>query len=139
MANKVSEVMTSGPITVDTSASVQQVAQIMRDQDVGDVVVTDENGVCGVVTDRDIVVRALAVDGDPTRTKVGDICSRNLVAVSADDDVEEAVRIMREHAVRRLPVTRDQQLVGIVSIGDLAIEEDRRSALADISDAPPNT
>ncbi|NED99976.1 CBS domain-containing protein [Phytoactinopolyspora halotolerans] len=139
MAQKVSEVMTGGPVTADVSTSVQQVAQMMRDQGIGDVVVTDENGVCGLVTDRDIVVRGLAVNGDPTRMTVGDICSRNLVAVNADDDIDEAVRIMREHAVRRLPVTRDQQLVGMVSIGDLAVDQDRRSALADISAAPPNT
>ncbi|WP_129666311.1 CBS domain-containing protein [Phytoactinopolyspora endophytica] len=138
MAQKVSEIMTGAPVTVDTNASVQEVAQLMRDRDIGDVVVTDDNGVCGLVTDRDIVVRALAVDGDPTRTKIGDICSRDLVAIGADDDVDHAVRIMRERAVRRLPVTQEQQLVGMVSIGDLAVDQDRRSALADISAAPPN-
>jgi CBS domain-containing protein len=138
MAQKIKDVMTTGPVTVDVEASFQQVAQTMRDQAIGDVIVTDANGVCGLVTDRDIVVRGLAGGGDPATMRVGDICSRDLVAVNADDDIDEAVQVMRERAVRRLPVVRDQELVGIVSIGDLAVDQDRRSALADISAAPPN-
>lgn len=139
MAGKVSDVMTNAPATVDVGTSVQQAAQLMRDRDVGDLVVTDDNGVCGVVTDRDLVVRGLATDGDPARMSIGELCSRDLVAVNADDEVDAAVQIMRDRAVRRLPVVRDQQLVGIVSIGDLAINQDRSSALADISAATPNT
>ncbi|NED96922.1 CBS domain-containing protein [Phytoactinopolyspora alkaliphila] len=138
MAQKVSEVMTPGPITVDTEVSVQQVAQTMRDQGIGDVIVTDSTGVCGLVTDRDIVIRGLAEGGDPSSMRVGELCSRDLVTVNADDNIDEAVRVMREHAVRRLPVVQDRELVGVVSIGDLAVDQDRRSALADISAAPPN-
>jgi CBS domain-containing protein len=138
MTHTVRDVMTSAPVTVDAGSSVQQVAQLMRDRGIGDVLVTDDSGVCGLVTDRDIVVRGIAGNGDASSMQIGDICSHNLVAVEADADVNEAVRLMREHALRRLPVTQDQHLVGIVSIGDLAIDQDRRSALADISAAPPN-
>lgn len=138
MAEKVSEVMTDAPATVDANASFAQVAAMMRDQDIGDVIVTEENSVCGMVTDRDIVVRGLAGDGDPSSMRIGDICSRDLVAVNADANIDEAVQLMRTHALRRLPVTRDGQLAGVVSIGDLAVTQDRQSALADISAAPPN-
>jgi CBS domain-containing protein len=138
MAKTISEVMTSEPVTVDGSTSISQVAHIMREHDIGDVLVTDDKGVYGVVTDRDIVVRAVTTDGNPANMKVGDICSRELVAVNVDDGIDQAVQLMREHALRRLPVLRDQQLVGVVSIGDLAVDQDRRSALADISAAPPS-
>lgn len=138
MAEKVSEVMTDAPATVDANASFAQVAAMMRDQDIGDVIVTEEDSVCGMVTDRDIVVRGLAGDGDPSNMRIGDICSRDLVAVNADANIDEAVQLMRTHALRRLPVTRDGQLAGVVSIGDLAVTQDRQSALADISAAPPN-
>lgn len=138
MAQKISEVMTGEPVSIDVSTSLQQAAATMREHDVGDLLVTDDNGVCGVVTDRDIVVRGLAGDADPARVRVGDICSRDLVAVDAQEDIDVAVRLMREHALRRLPVTTEGRLAGIVSIGDLAVDQDRRSALADISAAAPN-
>ena len=83
--------------------------------------------------------RALAEGADPNTTAVGDICSRELTTLKPTDSVGQAVRLMREKAVRRLPVVEDTGwVVGIVSIGDLAVDRDRRSALADISAAPPN-
>jgi CBS domain-containing protein len=132
--------MTGGPTTVDAGASISQVAEIMRDQSIGDVLVTDSTGLMGMVTDRDIVVRALAGDaaGNPRDMHVGEICSRDLVFVEADADIDEAIELMRTHALRRLPVVHDGQLAGIVSIGDLAVDQDRRSALADISASAPN-
>ncbi|NDL56803.1 CBS domain-containing protein [Phytoactinopolyspora mesophila] len=140
-AKTIREVMTGGPTTVEAGAPISQVAQIMRDEGIGDVLVTDSTGLMGVVTDRDIVVRALAGDagGDPRNTTVGDICSRELVTVNADADIDEAIRLMRTHAMRRLPVVDGGQLTGIVSIGDLAVDQDRRSALADISMTAPNS
>jgi CBS domain-containing protein len=112
----------------------------MRANDIGDVIASDDKGgITGIVTDRDIVVRVVAEGRDPSATPIEDIASRDLTAVSPDDPVERAVELMRERAVRRLPVVKRGKVVGIVSIGDLAVERDPGSALADISAAPPNT
>jgi CBS domain-containing protein len=110
----------------------------MREHDIGDVVVLEDRRLGGILTDRDIVVRALAEGRDPEKTKVGDICSRDLTTVSPTDSVGYAVRLMRAKAIRRLPVVEEGQVVGIVSLGDMAIEKDRRSVLGEISAAPPN-
>jgi CBS domain-containing protein len=90
------------------------------------------------VTDRDLVIRGLAENCDPDRTTIGSICSAELCTVAPTDPVDKAVRFMRDRAVRRLPVVDDGQILGVVSIGDLAMELDERSALAEISAAPPN-
>ena len=92
----------------------------------------------GILTDRDIVVRAVADGLDVTATHAGDVVSRELVLLSPEDTVERAISLMREHAVRRIPVVDGDRPVGIVSIGDLALERDQESALAEISAAPPN-
>jgi CBS domain-containing protein len=93
----------------------------------------------GILTDRDIVVRVLAEGLDPDQTRVGDICSRVLTTVSPDDGVSHAVRVMREKAIRRLPVEAGGRVIGMLTIGDIAVERDVGSVLADISAAPPNT
>jgi CBS domain-containing protein len=112
----------------------------MRANDIGDVIVTDDNGgICGILTDRDLVVRLIAEGRDPRATRIGDIASRDLASVTGDEPVERAVQLMREKAVRRLPVVEQGRVIGIVSIGDLAVERDPDSALADISAAPPNS
>lgn len=139
MAQTLKDLMTPNPLTVTMGTSILEAAQQMRDQGIGDVIVTDGGKVCGIVTDRDIVVRAIADGCEPTTTSVGDICSRDLVTLGPAADVTEAVTLMRERALRRLPVVENGKPVGIVSIGDLAIERDEDSALADISAAPPNT
>jgi CBS domain-containing protein len=139
MAQSIREVMTPNPAMCPATSTVADAARFMRDSDVGDVLVERDGTVCGIVTDRDIVVRAIADGQDPAKTKVGDICSRTLVSLSPVDSVEDAVRLMREKALRRLPILEDDRVVGIVSIGDLAVERDPDSALADISAAPPNT
>jgi CBS domain-containing protein len=110
----------------------------MRDANIGDVIVLQDDQICGILTDRDIVVRAVAEGREPATTKVADICSQELTTVSPTDEVEEAVRLMREKAIRRLPVVEGGKPVGIVSIGDLAVERDPHSALGRISAAPPN-
>jgi len=131
--------MTPSPHTLDPRASVQEAALVMSDNDIGDVIVCDGERVCGIVTDRDITIRAVAHGKDPASTKLGDICSKELTTVSPDDLVDDAVRLMRTKAIRRVPVVEDGKPVGVVSIGDLAIDLDRQSALADISTAPPNS
>jgi CBS domain-containing protein len=136
----IQDVMTSNPRTVKASAPVSEAAEAMRDIDSGAVVVVDDSDrVAGILTDRDIAVRSIAEGRDPSSTKVSAIATMELATLSPSDTVKEAVRLMREKAVRRLPVVDGGRAVGIVSIGDLAIERDSHSALADISAAAPNT
>lgn len=139
MTRQAKDIMTKQVQTVRTDAPVLEVACIMRDQGIGDVLVIDEAGaLCGIVTDRDIVVRAVAAGMPLEKTKVSEICSGDLVHVEPSTSVEEIVRLMRERAIRRVPVVQDQKPIGIVSIGDLAQIKDPDSALADISSAAPN-
>ena len=137
MARSVNEVMTHDPQTVDAGDALSEAARVMREADVGSVVVVDGGEVAGIVTDRDIVVRAVA-DGREPSTPVREACSPNVVTLSPDQDLDEAARLMREQDVRRLPVVQDGRPAGILSLGDLAIEQDPDSALADISAASPN-
>lgn len=137
MAQRVSELMAS-PITIPASASLVDAAKTMREQNIGDVVVADGDRPLGVLTDRDIVVRAVAEGRTPANTPVSELCSGEVVVVGPEDDVTRAVHLMRERAVRRLPVVTDGRLVGVISLGDLAIERDETSALADMSAADPN-
>ncbi|CAL9347222.1 Hypoxic response protein 1 [Streptomyces sp. enrichment culture] len=139
MTQYVRDIMTGDPVTVEPQTSVTAVARIMRDQDLGAVLVTDGDDLRGLVTDRDLVIRALAEGGDPERTTVAGACSDDLVTVRPDEELDHAVQVMREHAVRRVPVVDEGHPVGIVSLGDLAMERDPESALGDISVARPNT
>ena len=135
----VRDVMTPDPSALEPSASVWDAAALMRAGGIGGVVVVEEDRLCGIVTDRDIVVRVLADGGDPAAVTVGEICSRDLATISPEATVDDAVQVLRERAVRRLPVLdEDGAVVGIVTIGDLAVARDRTSALADVSAAPPN-
>jgi CBS domain-containing protein len=139
MDQRIREVMTLDPKTVPATASVVEAARAMHENDIGDVIVLAEDRLYGILTDRDIVVRALAAGRDPVATRVADICSRELLAISPNRSVEDAARLMREMSIRRLPVMeKGGQVVGIVSLGDLAASQDRRSVLAEISVAPPN-
>lgn len=138
MAQKVRDVMTEDLVTLKASAPISDAAKRMRDADIGDVLVMNDGTLCGLVTDRDIVVRAIAEGADPQFTKLNEICTHEVITVAPDDAVEDVIRIMREKAVRRVPVVEGRRPVGIVSIGDLAIERDEESALADISAAESN-
>lgn len=139
MTQHVRDVMTADLVTVEPKTSVQTVARMMRDENIGAVLVTEGERLRGLVSDRDLVVRAVAEGGDPDRTTVAQACSDDLVTVGPDDDLVEAVKVMREHSVRRVPVVdQERHPVGIVSIGDLAMERDPESALGDISAARPN-
>ena len=135
MKHLVGDVMTRDPFTLSCSATIMSAAQVMRDADVGDVIVLDHGDAVGIVTDRDIVVRGLAAGCDLS-TAVGEIASRNLATVAPSDPIERAVTLMRKYAIRRLAVLENNLPVGIISIGDLALTEDPGSALADISGAP---
>ncbi|AJP05283.1 CBS domain-containing protein [Streptomyces leeuwenhoekii] len=139
MVQYVRDIMTSEPVTVEPQTSVVDVARIMRDEDLGAVLVTEGDRLRGLVTDRDLVIRALAEGGDPQQTTVAGACSDDVVTVRPDEELDHVVELMREHAVRRIPVVDEGHPVGIVSLGDMAMERDPESALGDISVARPNT
>src|SRR5688572_11812645 len=111
MAQTIREVMTENPTVLDADASVADAARIMRDEDQGDVLISRDGQLCGIVTDRDIVVRGVAETVDLATVRVGDLATRELVTVSPDDKVKEAVKLMRQEAVRRLPVMEDGKAV----------------------------
>ena len=138
MAQSIRDVMTSNPTTCDHTASVTEAAKAMRDQGIGNVVVTKDGTPCGIVTDRDIVVKAVADGRNPGDCSLDDVCSHELVTVTPDDTVDRAVELMREKAIRRLAVMEGGRLTGMVSLGDLAIEGTGEKALDDISAAPTN-
>jgi CBS domain-containing protein len=139
MAQKVREIMSSHPVSLPSDASLIEAARTMRDNDIGDVLIMEPDGrLMGIVTDRDMVVRGIANEKEARNTSIADVCSPDLVAVDADDDAERAVQVMRQRAIRRVPVMDDGQVVGVVSIGDMAIEKDPQSALAQISAAREN-
>jgi CBS domain-containing protein len=131
------DVMTPNPRTVSPDDSIQDAARIMRDVDTGVVPVVENGRPVGLVTDRDIVVRAVAEDGQLNRP-VREIVTRSVVCASPDMSTREAADLMSEHQVRRLPVVENERLVGIVSLGDIAVKEgkDKRvgDALQDISE-----
>jgi CBS domain-containing protein len=130
------DVMTPNPSCVSPEDSIQNAARIMRDMDTGAVPVVENGRPVGIVTDRDIVVRGVAEDGQLNRP-VRDIVTGSVVCASPEMSTREAADLMSEHQVRRLPVVENERLVGIVSIGDLAVKEgkDRRigDTLQDIS------
>ncbi|MFX0592009.1 CBS domain-containing protein [Melissospora conviva] len=134
----VEEFMTTRLVTMSCDDTLTEAAQKMRDSNIGDVIVTRDDNVVGVVTDRDITVRAVADMLDPQRATLSQIISSDLVTVSRQDDALTAADMMRAYGVRRLPVTDDGRLVGLVSIGDLAVEREPESVLADISADDPN-
>jgi CBS domain-containing protein len=138
MARTVREVMTGDPVCLSQETTLDEAARRMADRDIGDVLVTDRGSLRGLVTDRDIVVRALARGRDPARTTLGEIVSGDVVTVEPDESVVRAVDVMRERAVRRLPVCEGDRPVGVVTIADIAQAVNPRSVLADISAAPPN-
>ena len=132
MDARVRDVMTPGPVGVDYYQSIGEAARAMRDWGVGAVLVVRNESLYGLVTDRDLVVRAVA-EARGADEPVGPLSSANLIGVEADADLREAMRLMRQHAVRRLPVLEDGQVTGIVSLGDLAIAGESALAFAQLS------
>jgi CBS domain-containing protein len=139
MAESIRDVMTTDPATCRPSDTAFDAARAMSEGDFGAVVVAEEEGsVRGILTDRDIVVRAVAEGRDPKSTEIGEIFTTEPTTLSPDQSLDEAVDSLRSSNVRRLPVVEGEKVVGIVSIGDLALARDEKSALADISGAAPN-
>jgi CBS domain-containing protein len=139
MGRTVEEIMTRDPRTVDAGDTLLDAARVMRDNDIGDVIVMDRGQVSGIVTDRDIVVRGVAEGRDPDSTEVSDVCTTGVETIEPDASVDDALRLMREKDIRRLPVAKNRRPVGIVSLGDLAVEREPDSTLADISAASPDS
>lgn len=131
---KVGDVMTRQVVYLPAETTLDEAARAMREADIGDVVVTQGATLFGMVTDRDIVIRAVAERKDPGSTTIGSVASREIVMIEQNSTMSEAARLMRERAVRRVLVCdSDRQLVGIVSLGDLALRMDPDSALSDIT------
>ncbi len=135
---KMRDVMSAAPVSLAADESVSTAAQAMKEHGIGTVLVVTDGRLSGLVTDRDIAIRVLAENRDPRTTGVGDIASSDLAVLGPDDDVDQAIRLVRERAVRRIPVVQDGAPVGVVSISDLALMKDQGSALSDVSAAPPN-
>lgn len=130
------DIMSKNPVTVTPDTTLQEVARLMKQHDIGDVLVTEGNRLTGIVTDRDIVVRSLAEGGD-LKMNVRNVMTENPLTMPADTDVREAARKMADQKVRRLPVVENDQPVGIVSLGDLAVRVDMNAdehALENISE-----
>lgn len=138
MATSVREVMTADPVVLETTATVSEAARCMRDEGIGDVLVTDGATLRGIVTDRDLTTRVLAADRDASSVTLGDVVTTGIEAVEPDADVSEVIERMRRAAVRRVPVVENNAPVGILSIGDLAVQFDDDSVLADLSASPPD-
>lgn len=138
MGQTVSDIMTTDLVALSAEHSVRDAARRMREANVGAIVVQKHGNLFGIVTDRDIVVRCLAHGGDCDETPLSEICSPDVTTLRPDDEVDRAVTIMRDKAIRRIPVVKNGKAVGILSLGDLALERDPFSALGAISKALPN-
>lgn len=139
MAQLVRDIMTPDPVALPADASARQAAQAMRDQDIGAVLVLDGEELHGIVTDRDLVVPGLAERDDLSGVSLREVCTRQPITARPDDDADSVIRRMRQNAVRRIPIIDKGRPVGVLTLGDAAIEKDPGSALADISAAPATT
>ena len=135
MATKLRDIMSPAPVSMAATEPVSAAARAMKEHGIGTVLIVADGRLSGLVTDRDIAVRVLAENRDPVATCVGDICSTELAVLGPDDDVEQAARLVRERAVRRIPIVQDGTPVGVVSLGDLALQKDQ----AQVTAARPNT
>jgi CBS domain-containing protein len=123
MGKHVRDAMTSNPRSIESSTTVTEAARLMKAEDVGSLPIVDGDQLVGMVTDRDAVIRVVAEGKDPQSTTVGEIASRDLVTVDPEQDLDEAMRLMAQHQVRRLPVAEeDGRLVGILAQADVARE-----------------
>jgi CBS domain-containing protein len=130
---QIKDIMTPNPECIEPGATLQQAARRMRELDVGPLPVCDNDRLAGMITDRDITVRAVAEGKDPTTTAVREAMSEDIIFCFEDQDLEEAASLMEEKQIRRLAVlNRDKRLVGILSLGDLAVECGDRAKAGEI-------
>jgi CBS domain-containing protein len=137
MPRTVQDLMTKNPVTLGPEASAAEAAKLMKEHDIGDVLVIEDDRLCGIVTDRDLAIRCVA-DGGSVHEPIGEFCSTEPFTLEPNADVKDAVDAMKERAIRRIPVVDGTRLVGVISLGDLAQAQDPRSALGQNSSAPPN-
>jgi CBS domain-containing protein len=141
MGKSVRDAMTSSPQSIGISESVVKAARLMRDEDIGSLPVVEDGRLVGMITDRDVTVRVVAESAELESIQVGDVFSREAVMVAPHQDLDEALRLMAHHQLRRLPVTDGDRLVGILAQADVAHEEDSEKvgemveAISDPSDA----
>ena len=134
---KVRDAMTERVTTARPDTTLEEIASMMKTEDTGAIPVVDDGELIGIVTDRDIVVRCIAEGGDPTETTAEEIVSENLETIDPESDLDEAVELMSQKQIRRLPVVDNGELVGMLSIGDVAVkqgdQEESGRALKDVS------
>ena len=135
---EVREVMTAAPETIDLDAAIRDAAKLMSRSDIGNVIVEEGGLIRGIVTDRDIAIRVVAEGGDPATTTVSQIMTPFPATIPPTASVHEAVQLMREHDVRRLPVVEAGRPIGVVALADLSSSPEAQALLADLSVAPPN-
>ena len=138
MAKTVRDVMTKNPVAMSADSSVTAAAKAMSDHRIGTVVVMEDDRPFGIVTDRDITVRAVATGSDPSKTRLSEICSQSLAAVRPDQSVDDAVQLMKSHDVKRVVVMTDSKLEGIISLADLTRRGEGEDVQDDLSKAEPN-
>jgi CBS domain-containing protein len=126
MANSVRDTMTENPRSIKASASVVEAARVMREEHIGALAITDDEQLVGMITDRDITTRVVAEAADLELISVGDVYSRDPISVEPDQDLDEALRLMARHQVRRLPVVENGRLVGVVAQADIALRENEQ-------------
>lgn len=125
MGQSIKDVMTSNPCTIDAEKSIAYAAKMMRDEDVGLAPIVESSKLIGMLTDRDIAIRVVAEGRNPDQVTVGEVASKQVVTIDPQQDLDEALRIMAKHQVRRLPVVEeDGTLVGVVAQADIAREGD---------------
>ena len=127
MGQSIRDVMTSNPCSIDAEKSVAYAAKMMKEEDVGLAPIVEGDKLVGMLTDRDIAIRVVAEGRNPDQTQVREVASKQVVTIDPQQDLDEALRIMAKHQVRRLPVVEeDGQLVGVVAQADVAREGDER-------------
>jgi CBS domain-containing protein len=127
MAKTIGEVMTADPCAIDADKPISYAAKMMRDEDVGLAPVVEGERLVGVLTDRDIAIKAVAEAKDPEQTTVREIASTDVVTATPDQGLDEALRLMAEHQIRRLPIVEDDgRLVGVLAQADIALAADER-------------
>ncbi len=139
MTRKMRDIMSPAPMCMASSESVAAAARAMKEGGTGTVLIVSDGRLSGLITERDIMVRVLAENRDPLTTLVGDICTGELAVLGPDDDVAEAIRLVRERAVRRIPVLAGGVAVGMVYIGDLAPDRNEQAVLTGLAAVRPDS
>lgn len=138
MAKTVRDVMTKDPVSMSADTPVVEAAKAMSDRHIGSVVVMAKDKPLGIVTDRDITVRAAAAGSDPNKIRLADVCSTEIAAVRPDQSVDDAIKLMKSHDVKRVLVMNNSKLEGIVSLGDLAAQGQGGDVQSDLGRSRPN-